>query len=261
MFTITPLYLTLVAGALGSSPILNNTITRDVVVLGGGSSGTYAAIALRDANLSVAVIEREHRLGGHTNTYIDPISRKPTDYGVVALGNIPIVWDYIKRLGLTPLNGTVDPGTIEFLDFETGKRNPYYVQKDPTDAIKRYAEQLANYPYLDATYDLPDEIPEELLEPWGKFMEKYDLGGMSREVFQWAQGYGDILDLPALYFVKFLSPRWIGGLAGGGFVFPSTMNFSSIYAQATQELSKDVLFGSTVFSANRDTVDSEGYFR
>lgn len=37
-------------------------IERDVVVLGGGAAGTYAAIRVRDAGKSVVVIEKDVRL-------------------------------------------------------------------------------------------------------------------------------------------------------------------------------------------------------
>lgn len=38
-------------------------ITKDVAIIGGGASGTYAAVRLReDYNTSIVVIERENRL-------------------------------------------------------------------------------------------------------------------------------------------------------------------------------------------------------
>lgn len=49
-----------------------NIITRDVCVLGGGASGTYAAIRLRELGQSVALVEKQDHLGGHTRTYHDP---------------------------------------------------------------------------------------------------------------------------------------------------------------------------------------------
>ncbi len=58
-------------------------ITRDVCVIGGGSSGTYAAIRLRDMGKSVVVVEREAVMGGHTNTYVVPGTGQTVDYGVV----------------------------------------------------------------------------------------------------------------------------------------------------------------------------------
>jgi heterodisulfide reductase subunit A-like polyferredoxin len=43
-------------------------LVRDVVVIGGGASGTYGAIALKDMGRSVVVVEKESRFGGHVNT-------------------------------------------------------------------------------------------------------------------------------------------------------------------------------------------------
>ena len=45
-----------------------DVLVRDVVVIGGGASGTYGAIALKDAGRSVAVVEKQGNFGGHVNT-------------------------------------------------------------------------------------------------------------------------------------------------------------------------------------------------
>ncbi|KAI1268732.1 hypothetical protein F5Y18DRAFT_439340 [Xylariaceae sp. FL1019] len=218
---------------VNSSPFdSNKPITRDVAVLGGGSAGTYAAIALRDAGVSVVVIEKNNRLGGHANTYTDPTSGLAVDYGVVALGDIPVVHDYFARLGVTPLVARYDPGNISFFDFKTGRYNPDYVRQDPTDAITRYKEQLAKYPFLDITYDLPDEIPDDLLIPWGDFCTKYNLGsGVCR------------------------------GKLGSGLKAMEIFSLyqHSIYGSAAKVLGDDVLYGSTVLSTDRDNADHEGY--
>ena len=57
-------------------------IERDVAIIGGGSAGTYAAIALKDRQKSVIVIEKENILGGHTDTYIDKNNGKHVNVGV-----------------------------------------------------------------------------------------------------------------------------------------------------------------------------------
>ena len=68
-----------IAAAFPSAASLNvadyhpsNVINRDVFVIGGGSAGTYTAIQLRGMNKTVAVVEVQDRLGGHTQTYRDP---------------------------------------------------------------------------------------------------------------------------------------------------------------------------------------------
>lgn len=53
-----------------------NTFKVDVCVVGGGAAGTYAAIKTLDVNKMVVVVEQQYRLGGHTKTYIDPVSEK-----------------------------------------------------------------------------------------------------------------------------------------------------------------------------------------
>src|SRR5262245_48490185 len=49
-------------------------IHRDVCVIGGGSAGTYTAVRLRDLGKSVVVVERSGRLGGHCETFYDPVT-------------------------------------------------------------------------------------------------------------------------------------------------------------------------------------------
>lgn len=46
------------------------TIRKDVLVIGGGSAGTYGAVRLHDANRSVVVVEPSGKLGGHADTFI-----------------------------------------------------------------------------------------------------------------------------------------------------------------------------------------------
>src|SRR5450432_843254 len=98
-------------------------IERDVCVIGGGSSGTYSAVSLKDAGKSVVVVERKLRLGGHTETYVDPATGIPTDYGVVVFNDTPVVEAYFARLGVTPF--AISPAsfggpTVNF-DLRTGK--------------------------------------------------------------------------------------------------------------------------------------------
>ncbi len=43
--------------------IVDEIITRDVSIIGGGSSGTYSAIRLHDLGKNIAVVEQTGRLG------------------------------------------------------------------------------------------------------------------------------------------------------------------------------------------------------
>jgi ribulose 1,5-bisphosphate synthetase/thiazole synthase len=58
-----------VSSAIEESSFLpENIITKDVVIIGGGASGTYAAVRLReDLNTSIVVIEEQDHLVRKSN--------------------------------------------------------------------------------------------------------------------------------------------------------------------------------------------------
>jgi phytoene dehydrogenase-like protein len=81
-----------------------DVISRDIAVIGGGSTGVYSAVRLRDHGKSVVVIEREAQLGGHAQTFTDPISGTTFNIGVVVFDNIPLVTNYFKRFNVELVN-------------------------------------------------------------------------------------------------------------------------------------------------------------
>ncbi|KAL2891749.1 Beta-cyclopiazonate dehydrogenase [Ceratocystis lukuohia] len=237
-------------------------VTRDVLIVGGGATGTYAAINLTDAGYSVAVVESDTVLGGHVSTYVDPVSGRAADYGVIVLSDEPVVHNFLTRLNIGWVPTELDGSNISFFDFKTGKPNQDYVQPSPADAIPRYWDLLLKYPYLaDDGIVLPDPVPDELLCDFGEIIEKYNLSGLSRVFFQWGQGFGDILKLPALYALKYFSQSFILGIKGENFISVSTGNFQDIYDNAAAVLGDSVYYQSRVTYMNRGRVDSEGYTR
>ena len=221
--------------AYGASSI----VRRDVVVIGGGSSGTYAAIGLRDKGKSVAVVEAQSVLGGHTNTYIDPATKTPVDYGVVVFDNTSIVTSYFNRFNIPLTTGTGGvPGVFNqyYVDFRTGKNVTGYVPADPTAAFGAYAAQLVKYPFLNIPgWNLPDPIPADLLIPFGDFVKKYNLGGAVFTINSYAQGFGDILSIPTLYIVKYFGLSVLQG-AQTGFLTTARHDNSELYEKARAEL-------------------------
>jgi monoamine oxidase len=95
----------------GNKYNVDEVITRDVTVLGGGSGGTYSAIRLNDLGKSVAVVEASGRLGGNTETYIDPGTGTPVEIGVQFFHNFTIVTDYFARLGVALTPAAAGPNT------------------------------------------------------------------------------------------------------------------------------------------------------
>ena len=235
------------------------TIERDVCVIGGGSSGTYTAVALRDAGKSVVVLERKQRLGGHTETYVDPATHIPTDIGVVVLHNRPVVTDYFARFNV-PLVG-LPPGAFGGpnvnVDFRTGQVQTFTEpsQADTGAALGAYfgyLQQLsATYFDLDKSFNLPNPVPADLLMKFSDFVAKYSLGAMVRNAFQFGQGIGDLLNMPTVYALKLFSAQVVGSIFSGGFMLSPVGN-SAIYEAATQFLGDDVLFSADVLHVERD---------
>ncbi|KAL2217321.1 flavin-containing superfamily amine oxidase-like protein [Thermoascus aurantiacus ATCC 26904] len=110
------------------------TVIRDVCIIGGGASGTYAAVRLRDAGKTVAVVEKEAVLGGHTNTY-----------------------NFFTRLGVRfkKAASLTRPGA-KLVDFRTGQQLANFTLPDPTAALAAYGAQLAKFPKLEEGFFLPD---------------------------------------------------------------------------------------------------------
>ncbi|EAW25547.1 uncharacterized protein NFIA_043660 [Aspergillus fischeri NRRL 181] len=232
----------------------SDPIIRDFCIIGGGSSGTYTAIKLRQTGHSVALVEKEPLLGGHTNTYHDPISGKYIDYGVIVYEDIPEVRDYFAHFNI-PTAIEVFSGLTEsvLVDLHTGVS----VSSPPgnkTEAMMRYKEQLAKYPYLSDGWDLPDPVPGDLLLPFGDFIEKYDLGPAVETLTGFFQGVGDWLSYPTVYIMKSFTPAVANGIENG-YLVTTEHNNGALYQAAREELGDDALLSSRIVAMSRSSND------
>jgi len=124
-------------------------IRRDVCVIGGGSAGTYAALRLGDLGRSVVVVEAKDRLGGHTETYHDPVTGGTVDIGVIVFEDDPRVRSHFGRFGLelVPLGGF--GARTSYVDFRTG-RPVDYTPPVPA-ALPAYLELISRYGPIDTS--------------------------------------------------------------------------------------------------------------
>lgn len=235
-----------------SEDILN----YDVCVIGGGSAGTYAAIRLRDFHKKVAVVEIKDRLGGHTETYTDPVSKATIDIGVIDFQNIALVRNYFGRFNISmePINFEIPGVTTEYVDFQTGKIVKGYAPPNANTsggALQAYATQLAKYPYLDQSLgDLPHPVPADLLLPFGDFIQKYSLQDAIQLFNSYGQGFGDILQLTTLYTIKYFSPGLFRDYQLG-FLTTTLNNNSLLYEKAQAELGANAFLSSHVVAMDR----------
>ncbi|VUC30112.1 unnamed protein product [Clonostachys rosea] len=232
----------LVAGVATGTPCSSNdtVLERDVVVIGGGSSGTYAAIRLMDQGHSVVVLEKNDHLGGHTVTYTDPDTNKPFNLGVVVYHNSSIVRDYFGGLGVPLANVSFAGGSEQvFFDFATGRAVDGYTPVSSEAlgaAIQKYAGiYTEKYPYLSLGYDVPNPVPEELLAPYADFIKDNDLGDIVQQVNSIAGCNGNLLERPTIYGLKVFSPLLVQA-AAAGFINAASGNNLDLYQAAQSRL-------------------------
>jgi len=244
-----------------------NTTTRDVAIIGGGSTGTYAAIKLLDQGHSVIVVEATDRLGGHTETYHDPATGGRIEIGVQMFHDMDVVKKYFGRFNIELtkmyLFSTEENTTTTNVNLAAGKLVESYVPPSPQDiraAMQAYAYILFKYGYLQGGFDLPNPVPEELLIPFGEFVEKNGLQAMVQIAFMVCQGLGDILTVPTIYVMQNLGLDLLMNIQNG-FLTTARGDNSEIYEKATVELlaKSSVLLNSRVSCANRNKRDKDGY--
>jgi hypothetical protein len=232
----------------------DHLIKTDVVVIGGGAAGTYAAIQLKDQHKKVVVIESKARLGGHTETYHDPESGQPIDMGVLLYHDEPIVYELYARFNLSLSKIDVGGPAPQYVDFRTGKIEtnvPAANQTAMAAALQRYTAVLQKYPQLDHGNFLPDRVPKDMYMPFGKFVEKYNIGEAVQFIFSITSAAGDILELPALYQFRTLSLSLLK--TANNFQTSSVADNSLLYEKATAELlaAKSLLLSSEVLATER----------
>ncbi|KAI9799467.1 MAG: hypothetical protein M1833_003989 [Piccolia ochrophora] len=226
-------------------------ITRDVCVIGGGSSGIYTAIRLRDESKSVVVVESSNRLGGHTETYTDPATQGNVDIGVIVWHDLDLVKDYFARFDIPLTKAAFPPLESKYIDYRTGKAVDGYTPSNATDALGVYGQQLAKYQYVEAGFDLPDPVPAELLLPFGDFVKKYALDGLVNLIFNYGQGLGDLLRIPTLYVFKNFGLDVLRNLQVG-FLTTERHRNSELYERAGAELGADALLSTRVLWIDRN---------
>ncbi|KAL4918445.1 hypothetical protein BDW62DRAFT_65100 [Aspergillus aurantiobrunneus] len=233
----------------------NNVITRDIAIIGGGASGTYAAIRLREMGQSVVLIEREAQLGGHTDTYYG--AGVPIEHGVWVYSNTSEARSFFEHFNIPvqPQIFSTDPAATQRYDFRTGE----FVAPpagNVTDAVMRYVLQLLQYPYLADGWDMPDPVPKDLLLSFGDFIEKYDLGPAVETLTLYVQGYADVLNYPTVYAMKYFNLNVVQGIQTG-FLRPVSQDNQATYRAAEAELGNDVLLSSTIVGMDRSDSDSD----
>lgn len=183
-----------------SFPRNDTTIYRDVVIVGGGAAGTHASITLGDRGVSTLIVEASSQLGGPSQTYHDPFSGVPIDYGVHRFQNLSSTFRFFDRVGVESASDFIPNYYNEtvYLDFNAGEILNGF---NPGSDWNSYGESIQQYPYLTWGKELPDPVPSDLYLPFSDFVEKYSVQDI---VFNLNAIWGgvDMLTVPALDIIS-----------------------------------------------------------
>lgn len=236
-------------------------IVRDIAIVGGGATGTYAAIRLQDDfNKSIVVVEREKTLGGHTHTYRDPISSSTIELGVLAFHDLPVVHKYFSRFNI-PLTKIIFDFSVPSVDFQTGQPVNVPASLDVTErTFVEWNKQLMRFPSLDRGYDFDLLVSHDLSRPFRQFAQIHNLTSITSLIWTLDQGIGDLLDLPTLYVMKNLGPQMLRSLSTS-FLTTLRQNNHEIYEKALTHLQSthSVLLGSSIVEMERDSPGPYGH--
>ncbi|KAM0347194.1 hypothetical protein ACHAO7_011293 [Fusarium culmorum] len=234
----------------------------DVAIIGGGATGSYAAVRLReDYGKSVLVIEKENRLGGHVHAYQPEGGDRPINYGVQAYLNREKTRAFFKRFDV----GLIDPDAksgfdllfaTKDIDFTTGKTvDADYGLINSTVALIEYIALAVKYqPWFENGYFKKGKIPEDLLLPFGEFLDKHNIGS-SLEILRTFIWLSDAVNTPTWFVLAVVGQPQLAalgfGLAGPSFKWPETYSSETLYDRVLDLMKDDVLLESTVVSSSR----------
>jgi len=250
-----------VTGAWLPESICDRVIIKDVAIIGGGASGAYAAVRLKeDFNQSIILIEKQARIGGHVSTFDDPDTSTPFDYGVNTFNDYGPAKAFFERMGVPYSAGPRTPLTTRYVDFSTGLPVPNFTPpsaSDRTAALLRFLNATEPFePFLLPGYwNFPpaSQIPEDLLLPFGDFVSKHNLSAAVSQVFQ-VTGLGtrDMKNALTIYVLSAFGPPMIRAFVGQGSTFtPDSRRNIQLYEAVQARLGSDVLLSSVVAQSLR----------
>jgi beta-cyclopiazonate dehydrogenase len=219
-----------------------------VIILGGGSTGTYAAIRLKDQGKTVAVVERNDYLGGHGETYYTE-DNTPLNFGVEGFFNTSVTRDYLERLQVPYRRRDPAPAQVDYVSLRTGERAEYPAdQLKENEAFEKWVNAISHFGFLDnGIYRIPEPVPEDLITPFPDFVKKYHLEDIVHVLFSHTSG--DVLDMITLYVIQYIGVPHAAAWSEG-YIRPID-GIAALYKSAGKELGSDVLLETTPESVQR----------
>ncbi|GJC90462.1 beta-cyclopiazonate dehydrogenase [Colletotrichum liriopes] len=253
--------LSLVTAIANPINAATNVIERDIVILGGGASGSHIAVRLReDLNKTIAIVEKKNHLGGHVSTYDDPETGKPYDVGVYSYTDYPGVREFFGRFQIPIQDPVRLPLKTTYVNFENGNLVNYSapIYNATQAGLTTYLTLCEKYEeFLLPSYaKFPTsgvDIPEDLTLSFADFVQKHQLEAAVLRIFQvTGLGMGNLGDKPTLSVMQAFGAPITRSLLGliGSFV-PVSLRNQDIYDAIAELLGDDVLYSSTAVKTVR----------
>ncbi|WQF76990.1 Putative FAD/NAD(P)-binding domain superfamily [Colletotrichum destructivum] len=239
---------------------VTNVIERDVVILGGGASGAHAAAQLHKFDKTVAVVEKQRRLGGHVGSFDDPQTGKLYDYGVNSYTDYGAARAFFARFNIEVQGPVRSPLISTYADFNTGRITNLSMpsSNETTAALKRYLVICEEYePMISPSYaNFPNttaDIPEDLTLNFSEFVKKHNLSAAVPRIFQvTGLGMGNLANQTTLYVMQAFGADLARSLLGevSSFV-PVSRRKQDLYDAIAELLGNDVFLSSVAVRTNR----------
>ncbi|KAL5114718.1 hypothetical protein ACEQ8H_007387 [Pleosporales sp. CAS-2024a] len=221
----------------------SRTIHTEVVIIGGGATGTYAAVRLReDLNTSVMLVEPKDHLGGSVSTYTVPETNTTVEYGVQSYVRNQAAMDFYARFGVKTQPSAARRLTTVNVDVETGAQLKEYL---PPTSLSLNPD---TGDFLQA-----QDIPTDLLTRVEDFVAKHHLeAAVPRIEAISGIGYGGIRHLLTFNLMQAFGATLTRQVLDNELLVPVGSN-SLIYQRALALLADDVLLSTTIRHIERDS--------
>lgn len=238
----------------------SKVIEKDVVIIGGGASGTYAAVRLReDFNKSIALIEPKNRLGGHVSTYTVPETQTTVEFGVQSYMDYGPARSFYERMGVEVGRWAARRLTTVYVNIETGEALTGYTPPSnnaTTEAFRVWLQFVEKYQsYMEPgfwDFPPPNKIPKEFLQPFGEFAKSRNITAIFPRVGSISgYGAGGVQDAITFEVVQAFGAAMTRNLLDSSLIVPLGSN-SLLYQKAYALLQDDVYLESSIKESERN---------
>jgi hypothetical protein len=197
--------------------------------------------------------------GGMVNTYIDPKTGTPYDFGVETFLDIGNASAFFERFGVERAAVTQANTTTQYIDFNSG--HPVNLSLPSSNAqiaaMEKFLEVVKPWTnYLQPGYwnfPVPEDIPEDFLIPYGEFITKYGLEDAIPIIYEsTGLGLGNMTQETTMFVLQAFGTYMAEAIVGEVDSYhPATGGNQALYNAIEQDLGDDVLYNSTVLHSSR----------